>query len=472
MGETNIDDVIVVGSGVSGLVTAYQLTQKKHRVRVLESAPRTGGVIASERQDGMLWESGPNSAMDTTPLINELLDSLGIRAQRADALKIADRRFIMRNGQLIPLPMSPPAFFSTPLFSAGTKLGLFREPFIARSSPETEESVAAFVRRRMGQEFLDYAIEPFVAGVFAGNPDQLSVQAAFPKLFELEQRYGGLIRGLIFGARERKRQREKSKNNAKSFSFNDGMQTLTDALTRGIASADSVVETGIRVTAIACGSEGRWTVRTARGNEEMEYHARSVVLATPTNATAELLASLKAPWVADAVQVLHSIPYAPVSVVISGWKRDAVAHPLDGFGVLVPRKEKAQILGTLFSSSMFQHRADSAHAVLTTFIGGMRQPELMAGDDGSLQAMTESGLASLVGAQGKPLWTRISRHRQAIPQYTLGHLELVRRVDAVKAHVPGLFFCASWRGGISVSDRIKNGYLTAQETGDFIRRTA
>ena len=469
MSETEtIDDVIVVGSGVSGLVTAYQLARKKHRVRVLETAPRTGGVIASERHDGMLWESGPNSAMDTTPLINELLDSLRIREQRANALKIADRRFIVRNGQLIPLPMSPPAFFSTPLFSAGTKFGLLREPFIARSSPETEESVAAFVRRRLGQEFLDYAIEPFVAGVFAGNPDQLSVQAAFPKLFELEQRYGGLIRGLILGARARKQQREKSKNNAKSFSFTDGMQTLTDALTRGIASADAVIETDIRVTAIARDPEGRWTVRATRGNGETEFRARSVVLATPTDATAELLASLKAPWADDAVQALHSIPYAPVSVVISGWKRDAVAHPLDGFGFLVPRKENAQILGTLFSSSMFDHRADSAHAVLTTFIGGMRQPELMAGDDDTLRATAESGLASLIGVQGKPLWTQISRHRQAIPQYTLGHLGLVRRVDAVKAHVPGLFFCASWCGGISVSDRIKNGYLVADEAGAFL----
>lgn len=465
-GTKTIDDVIVVGSGISGLVTAYLLTRKKHRVRVLETASRTGGVIASKRHDGMLWESGPNSAMDTTPLINELLDSLGIREQRADALKIADRRFIVRNGQLIPLPMSPPAFFSTPLFSTKTKLALLREPFVARSSPDAEESVAAFVQRRLGQEFLDYAIEPFVSGVFAGDPYQLSVQAAFPKLFELEQRYGGLIRGLILGARERKRQREKSKNSAKSFSFNDGMQTLTDALTRGIG--DGVIETGFRVTTIACDTEGRWTAEGIRGGEKAKYHARSIVLATPANATAELLESLKAPGTDDAAQALRSISYAPVSVVINGWKRDTVAHPLDGFGFLVPRKENAQILGTLFSSSMFQHRADSAHAVLTTFIGGMRQPELMAGDDDVLQTMTESGLASLIGTQGKPLWTQISRHPQAIPQYTLGHLERLRHIDALRAHVSGLFFCANWRGGISVNDRIKNGYLTADEIRSFL----
>jgi oxygen-dependent protoporphyrinogen oxidase len=465
------DDVIVIGAGVSGLVTAYRLAKKGLRVRVLEAAPRTGGVMASGRSDGMLWELGPNSGMDTTPLINELLDSLGIRDQRADARKIADRRFIVRGGQLIPLPMSGPAFFSTPLFSTGTKLGLLREPFIARSSPETDESVAAFVRRRLGTEFLDYAIQPFVSGIFAGDPEQLSVQAAFPKLFALEQRYGGMIRGMILGARERKRQREKSKNNAKSFSFNDGMQTLTDALARGITSANSVVETNIRVTSITCNAEGRWEVR---GDKETVYRADSLVLSTPANAAATLLASLKTAWADDAVQALRDIPYAPLSIVISAWRREAVTHPLDGFGFLVPRKENAHILGALFSSSMFEHRADEAHAVLTTMIGGMLQPELPKCDDNALQEMVERDLASLIGIRGTPLWTKISRHPRAIPQYTFGHLKRVQRVDAVRSHAPGLFFCANWRGGISVGDCIKNGHLTADEVGAFVtaRRTS
>ncbi|MDR0247746.1 MAG: protoporphyrinogen oxidase [Burkholderiales bacterium] len=467
------DDVIVIGAGVSGLVTAYRLVKKGFRVRVLEAAPRVGGVIASGRSNGMLWELGPNSGMDTTPLINNLLDALGIREQRADARKIADRRFIVRSGQLIPLPMSGPAFFSTPLFSVGTKLGLLREPFIARSSPEMDESVAAFVRRRLGAEFLDYAIEPFVAGIFAGDPDQLSVQAAFPKLFALEQRYGGLIRGLILGARERKRQREQSKNSAKSFSFNDGMQTLTDALARGIAAANGTVETGVRVTAIVRGAEGRWTVK-GKGSDPNEqngkvmHRARSVVLATPADATATLLAALQTPWADDAAQALRDIPYAPVSVVISGLRREAVTHPLDGFGFLVPRKENKRILGTLFSSSMFDHRADEAHAVLTTFIGGMRQPELPGRDDGALQEMTDNELASLIGVQGTPLWTKISRHPRAIPQYTLGHLKRVHRVDAVRTHAPELFFCANWRGGISLGDCVKNAHLTADEVSAFV----
>jgi oxygen-dependent protoporphyrinogen oxidase len=388
----------------------------------------------------------------------------------------------VRGGQLIPLPMSGPAFFATSLFSTGTKLGLLREPFIARSSPETDESVAAFVRRRLGSEFLDYAIQPFVSGIFAGDPEQLSVQAAFPKLFALEQRYGGMIRGMILGARERKRQREKSKNNAKSFSFNNGMQTLTDTLAHRIVAANGVIETGVRVTSISCATEncaeGRWEVRGARGGEQGDeqavYRADSLVLSTPADATATLLASLKTPCADDAAQALRDIPYAPLSIVISGWRREAVTHPLDGFGFLVPRKENAQILGALFSSSMFEHRADEKHAVLTTMIGGMLQPELPKRDDDALQEMAERDLASLVGIQGKPLWTKISRHQRAIPQYTFGHLKRVQRVDVVRSHAPGLFFCANWRGGISLGDCIKNGHLTADEVGAFVtsRRTS
>jgi oxygen-dependent protoporphyrinogen oxidase len=193
-----------------------------------------------------------------------------------------------------------------------------------------------------------------------------------------------------------------------------------------------------------------------------------VVLSVPAGATAELLESLNAPWTDDAVQALRSISYAPVSVVVSGWQRDAVTHPLDGFGFLAPRKENRRILGTLFSSSMFDHRADEQHAVLTTMIGGVRAPELAASDYATLQTMAEGDLASLIGIHGKPLWTRISRHPQAIPQYTLGHLERMRQIDAVRAHVPGLFFCSNWRGGISIGDCIKNGCQTAEETGAFI----
>jgi oxygen-dependent protoporphyrinogen oxidase len=217
--------------------------------------------------------------------------------------------------------------------------------------------------------------------------------------------------------------------------------------------------------------ENGWVVRGVRSDEsgnEAVFRARAVMLATPADATATLLASLKMPWADDAVQALREIPYAPVSIAVSAWQREAVTHPLDGFGFLVPRKENRCILGTLFSSSMFDHRADEAHAVLTTFIGGMRQPELPGCDDATLQEMAEGELASLIGLRGGPLWTKINRHPRAIPQYTFGHLDRVRRVEAIQKQAPGLFFCASWRGGISVGDCIKNGHQAADDVGAFV----
>ena len=227
-------DVVVIGAGLSGLVTAFALARAGLRVQVIEAAPRTGGVISTVRRDGMLYERGPNSALDTHPRISELLDQLGIAAERVEASTVSSRRYVLRDGTPAALPTSPTAFFSTRLFSAAAKLRLLREPFIAPAPATADESVTQFVTRRLGHELLDYAIEPFVAGVYAGNPDELSVTAAFPKLYALEQRYGSLIKGQIKGARERARRDERAKNVAGSFSFRDGMQTLTDALTRAL----------------------------------------------------------------------------------------------------------------------------------------------------------------------------------------------------------------------------------------------
>ncbi|MDR0587991.1 MAG: protoporphyrinogen oxidase [Burkholderiales bacterium] len=453
---------LVIGAGLSGLTLAYRLQKAGLTVSVWEKENRTGGAVGSGRQDGILWESGPNSGMDTSPAIGDLLADLKITELRVNANKIADRRFIVKNKQLHPLPMSGGAFFSTPLFSLSTKLGLMREPFIPRSSPEVDESVAGFVRRRLGTEFLDYAIEPFVSGIFAGDPETLSVQAAFPKLFALEQRYGGLIRGLILGARERKRRAEKSKNNAKSFAFKDGMQTLTDTLTKALAD----VKTGVTVHAVARQENGSWCATATRAGESLDETFDVVAIATPTEAAAALLQPFASN---EAVSALNAITYAPVSILVSAWRRETIPHPLDGFGYLIPKVEHTATLGTLFSSAMFPYRADADHAVLTTFVGGMRHPELPGKSDDDLKTMESDDLRALLGIKTPPLWTRISRHPRAIPQYTFGHLDRVARVEAVKKSHPGIFFCANWRGGIAFSDCIKNGYAVAEEIAGFLR---
>jgi oxygen-dependent protoporphyrinogen oxidase len=442
-------DVLVIGAGISGLTTAFGLHRRGCDVLLAEAGPRAGGVIGTRRRDGVLYELGPNSTLDTTPLINELLDELGIRGERLEASKDAAIRYVVRGGKPVALPTSPGAFFTTPAFTLGAKLRLFAEPFIAPTPPGVEESIAAFVRRRLGTEFLDYAIDPFVAGIYAGDPEQIAVPAAFPRLLALEQKYGSLIKGQIQGARERKKNKEVAKNAAKSFSFRQGMQTVTDALAAALPRA----EYGVRVERVTRDGDGTFVVDAVRGSEPLRRRARAVVMASPAYATAAMIGSL-AP---AAAQALAAIPYAPIAIVASAYRRADVAHSLVGFGFLVPKKERRRILGSLFSSSMFEGRAPEGIVLLTTFAGGRRNPEIAALADEAVAAAVHAELADLVGAGAAPLWQEVVRWEHAIPQYNLGHLALLQQVEAAETAVPGLYFCANYRGGVSVSDCIKNG---------------
>ncbi len=453
---TRIDaDVIVVGAGLSGLTTAFRLARCGRQVAVFEAAERPGGMIGSRRREGALYELGPNSGLDTTPLIDELLGAAGIKGERLDASAAAAKRYILRGGALVAMPASPGAFLRTPLFSWRAKLALLREPFVAPASPDAEETVAEFVRRRLGTEFLDYAIEPFVAGIYAGDPETLSVPAAFPRLFALEQKYGSLIRGQILGARQRKRSAEKAKNMAVSFSFRDGMQTLTDALARALP-----VECGVRAVAVRREADG-FALECERGGagakQCFERRARAVVLAVPAYAAARIVKPLDA----DAARALDAIVYPPVAVVAAAYRRSDVAHPLDGFGFLAPKKETPPVLGSLFSSTMFANRAPEGTVLLTTFVGGQRNPELAQASEDEIAAGVQQALARYLGA-AVPLWSVVTRWPQAIPQYTLGHRERIAAVERAEARAPGLYFCANWRGGVSIGDCIKSGHATAE----------
>lgn len=456
-----MDKVIVIGAGLSGLVTAYRLSRAGLDVEVLEARPKPGGVIGSERRDGFLFERGPNSGLDTTPLINGLLTDLGMRDQRSEASQASARRYVLRAGELVAMPMSPGSMVTTPLFSFGAKLRLFAEPFIGKAPADREETIAQFVRRRLGPEFLDYAIEPFVAGIYAGDPERLSVPAAFPRLHALEQRFGSLIKGAILGARERKRSAEKAKNAAASFSFRDGMQALTDGLARAIGA----VRCNVRVTAIAR-REGGFVVAGEQAGQPLSRQATAVVLAVPAYAAARLVV----PIGAAAAQALEQIPYAPVAVVASAYRRADVAHPLDGFGFLAPAKERPAVLGSLFSSTMFAGRAPDGAVLLTTFVGGLRDPAKAAADDTELARAVGNELARLVGARSAPLWCEVTRWERAIPQYTLGHLQRIAAVESLEQQVPGLYFCANYRGGVSIGDCVKSGHATAERIAGHLRK--
>ena len=461
LAEQTLWDAIVVGAGISGLVTAHRLRRAKLQVLVIDAGHQSGGVIATVAHQGCQYERGPNSAMDTTPLIGELVAELGLGEQLRWASAVSNVRYVVRAGVPLPLPTSAGAFLRTRLFSLPAKLALLREPFVARAAPGAEESIAAFVRRRLGPEFLDYAIDPFVAGVYAGDPEQISVSAAFPKLHALEQRWGSLIRGQIFGAAERRRQQEQAKNTARSFSFAGGMQVLTDAL----AAAVAPLALGTRVTRLERDAQGGFVLHTDRLGRSARWRTRAVVLATPADTTAALLRE----HADDAAAALGAIDYAPVATVASCYARADIAHALDGFGCLVPRKEARQVLGVLFSSSMFDGRADAGTVLLTTFVGGQRQPHLPGLPEDEIAALVHAEHRALLGARRAPLFQRVTRWPRAIPQYALGHLGRVARASAAQRALPGLFFCANWKGGVAVGDCIKSGYHEADAVAAWLR---
>lgn len=446
-------DVIVVGGGISGLACAWRLQQSGCRVLLLEASSRAGGTIGTLRRDGYLLESGPNSALDTTPLIAQLLDELDITGARVDSAPAAVNRYILHHGRLLPLPLSPLAFVSTPLFSLSAKLRLLREPFIRRAAADADESIAAFVRRRLGSEFLERAIDPFVAGVYAGNPDQLSVRAAFPKLHRLEQTYGSLIAGQLRGSRARARDPEQSRHAATMFSFRGGMQTLTDAIAQRLAR----IELDAPVTGVESRDDG-WIVATAGPRLPRSLRTRAVVLAVPAYAAAKLVATL-AP---AAAEVLAAIPYPPIAVVASGYRKSAIGHALDGFGFLVPKSEGRQVLGTIFSSTLFEGRAPDGAVLLTTFVGGARQPALARRDEEQIAGLVQAEHAAILGANTSPEFVDVRRWPNAIPQYALGHLERIAAIEDAERKLPGIHFCANWRGGVSLGDCIRSAAGTAE----------
>lgn len=457
-------DVAVIGAGISGLCVAHWLAERGIDVRVLERDPDVGGTMKSLREQEFLIELGPNSGLETTPLIGELVESLRLEGQFLHADPVGRNRYVLKHGRLQALPLNPVAFLRTPLFSLSAKLRLLREPFIGRSLQE--ESIADFVIRRLGREFLEYAIDPFVAGVYASRPDQLSVRAAFPKLYALEERYGGLIKGMIQGRRERKARAETAKDRAETFSFRDGMQVFPIALSGALGPR---VTTGAKVTALrdltreqeAANDEPglrRYEIEFLHQGAARRIEADSVVFTVPAFAAAPLVAHLSQPF----ARTLEGIHYPPVLSVFLGFRADQIGRPLDGFGFLIPSREKRQILGCLWSSSLFPGRAPRNHVALTSFVGGSRQPELTTQDDDALIGTVSKELQSCMQIEGNPVYSRVTRWPRAIPQYVLGYDRTMDAIASFEDDHPGLFFCSNYRKGIAIGDCIMSAHAMAE----------
>lgn len=459
-----MDDVGIIGAGIAGLTAAYHLHERGFDVRVLEASGRVGGKIRSERTDGFLVEHGPNSLRGSGGALGEVIEALELGDAVVGANEAARVRYVVRDGTPKPLPTSPWAFLSTDLFSAWAKLRLLGEPFVRRRrAAAPEESVASFVRRRLGSEVLRYAVDPFVGGIFAGDPERLSVRHAFERLHALERDHGSLFRGLLRSARSGSDDAPRPGPQG-LFSFRDGLETLPRALAAALGDR---VSRNVPVTALRQ-DESRWHVATRQPDGATRMHFFDAIVCTlplPTLATLDFNTSVD-------LSELEDVPHPPVSVLALGFRREDVGHPLDGFGMLVPSAEDDfRILGTLFSSTLFPGRAPEGEVLLTTFAGGMRDPDLGRRDTDALREVVQADLRALLDVDGAPTFVRHVPWPQAIPQYGLDYKDVQSTLDRLEAQHPGFVLAGNYRAGISVGDAMQSGRDAAETVASSMQST-
>ena len=442
--------VVVVGGGISGLACAYHLQQAGIPVRVLEAGTRPGGMIATEEADGFRFELGPQSFLSTEPLL-KLIESLGLRDQLVHANPRAPRYILLR-GKLVQAPLAPPSLLTTPLFSAATKRRLFTEMFRTSRPPADDESIAAFVRRKFGDELLERLVAPFVSGVYAGDPERLSLRAAFPKLHEFEAKYGSVLRGAM------KSRPAKGAPRAGLCSFRDGMQALPRAIAARLGDS-FLIETN--VTALTHGkANGKpwFEVEVERHNHHETIPASAVIVAAPTDAASRILSGISGQF----APLLSRIEYAPVAVVSACYRREQLKGSADGFGFLVPRSEGLRVLGTVFSSSLFAGRAPEGMVCFTSFAGGATDPKMCELSDETIVEIVGSEVARVFGIAGSPVATHVLRYARALPQYNLGHTEIVKSLEAQIAAIPGLFLAGNYLSGPSIGACVEQAFRTAE----------
>lgn len=429
-------DFIIVGSGISGLICAFWLKKSSSNICVLEKENEPGGSIKTVKKDEFLVELGPNTVVDNSPYLKEIAETLKIEDKLIYAKKINKKRYILKEDKLIPLPSNPINFFLSPIFSLSSKLKILREPFIERV--EKEETIAEFTKRRLGEEMLKFAVGPFVSGVYAGDPEKLSVQWATKKIYNLEKEYGSLIKGAI----------AKRKGPAPSkglFSFKNGLFELIENLVK--YSENVFFETEVeRILPL----NGRYIINAKRKNEEIKFETKGVIL------TGDSISQWKMLKYIDQTCPFFEIPYAPVVILALGFKREDVLHPLDGFGFLIPQIYKKALLGCLFSSSLFDGRAPEGYVLITAFLGGALQPEILKFTEDEILSLTLNELKDILKIKGKPVFSLMKKWERAIPQYNIGHKRFVEWAFGFEKKFKNIYIGGNLLYGISVADCITN----------------
>lgn len=466
--------VVIIGGGISGLAAAHRLTEisktkgQAIQITILEAGDRLGGSIQTEQTDGYLIELGPDSFISEKPEGVELARRLGLESQLIRTNEHHRRSFVVRHGKLIPVPegfqlLAPSRlwpFVTTEAFSLAGKLRMAADLLLPRQSTASDdESLASFVRRRLGQEALERMAQPMVGGIYTADPEVLSLRATLPRFLDMEREYRSLILGMWRKGRIAKETSGVSGARYSLFmTFRNGMQTLVDSLKRVIVDLGNTdIRMKTRVVALERSktNKSRWSITTEHAEV---FEADAICLAVPSYAASQLLSSV-APELGSQ---LKEIRFASTATVNLGFKRTDIAHRLDGFGFVVPFIERRSLIACTFSSVKFAGRAPDDHVLLRAFVGGALQPEMLALDDEEILRLVEKDLNELLRITGKPLFTRLSRWINSMPQYEVGHLGRVAEIDRAVEPLAGLALAGNSYRGAGIPDCIRSGERAAE----------
>jgi len=445
-------DVVIVGAGLTGLTAGFYLKRLNKSILIIETAERPGGVINSVSENGFIYETGPNTGVLSTPEMAMLFKDLNGSCKLEPANPMAKSRWIWKGKRWVPLPGGLLQAVTTPLFTFGDKLRILAEPF-RRKGTDPFESVAALVRRRMGNSYLDYAVDPFISGIYAGDPELLVTRFALPKLYNLEMQYGSFIRGGISKSFSKKTEAE-ALATREVFSAEGGLSTITDALADAVGEESVILSCKDPVCEL---KEKKYITTFTKDGKEIQVESDYLVTTCGSHSLGSLLkfadeANLKA---------ISSLEYAKVVQVILGyhsWK----GKPLNGFGGLVPSKEGRDILGVLFTSSFLKNRAPENGALLSVFMGGARKPEIIDKSDDEIISIALRETRQMLNSEGaEPDLIKVFRYYHAIPQYTRSSESRLAAISDLETRHPGLILAGNIRDGIGMADRVKQGVRVA-----------
>jgi len=451
-------DVLVVGGGISGLAIATSLVHKGISVELWESSSRPGGKIETDRDSrGYVTERAANMVMNFRPEVNRFIEQSNLVAKKSMLAPVV-RRYMMHDAKLVTVPTTLAAMISSPVWSLAGKLRLLAEPFVCKGGHE-DETVSEFITRRVGREVLEKAMEPYVSGVLASNPDLANAYSVLPRMTRLEERFGSLTLGIMI----HKFLRRRTATIQEAFSFRGGMSTLVKSL---------VNNPGIRFrpdhTVVELETHGSdWRVMGSASGTELSVTARQVVLSVPANTAAQLLHPLDR----DLAQLLRGIQYTPIAVVHTGFDRHAIKHALDGTGFLIPRRAGVAATGCLWMNSLFPNCAPQDRVLLTNYLGGARLPEAAEWDDERSVAEILNTITPLLNIRGEPEMLRINRHHRALPLYHGNYYGRMKTLADRLQQLPGVHLEANYRGGVSVRDRIACACIAAKRIAKELARS-